>query len=78
MDEETRDAAIEILEGMSERLEATFAEVAERHAPLRAEINALLEAAGSDKRFTADNFSQGEVLWALIPVIRRCVDKLNN
>ena len=49
MDEETRDAAIEILEGMSERLEATFAEVAERHAPFRAEINALLEAAGSDK-----------------------------
>ena len=78
MDDETRDAAISVIEGMAERLEVTFAETAERFAPLRAEVNALLEAAGSDKRFMADNFSVGEVLWALIPVLRRCVDKLNN
>ena len=77
-DDDDVHGAMMIIAGMREQLEATIEQARERHRPLVDEVNAILSSAGSQKRITSDDFCVTNVLWALLPVIQRLVDRTNN
>ncbi|MDP2618621.1 MAG: hypothetical protein Q8P46_00350 [Hyphomicrobiales bacterium] len=58
------------------RTAAMLKDLRAKNERLVPEINRLLEAGGSERRFTVNDLCVTDVLWALIPVLQRVVDEV--